>query len=95
MPALTNTEMLACKVMLAAAHHNVALDEMRRAMRRERIPEQTWQPLWEVMGLMMLIEGDGSDPRVTFTENVVAFIPPPKRAPAHRFIGTASEGNAA
>ena len=47
MLALTGTEMLACKVMLAAAHHNVALDEMRRAMQRERIPERTWQPLWE------------------------------------------------
>jgi hypothetical protein len=82
MLALSDTEMLACKVLLAAAHCRIPVEDMRREMRCERIPEQTWRPLWEILGLMVLVDDHDSE-FVTFTENVVAFIPRSKPSRRH------------
>ena len=61
MLALSDTEMLACKVLLAAAHCRIPVEDMRREMRCERIPEQTWRPLWEILGLMVLVDDHDSE----------------------------------
>src|SRR5262245_20988226 len=52
-------------------------DSMRKQMRREGIPEQTWRFLYEKCGLKVLISGEGDDAEqyVYPPDNVLPFAP--------------------
>jgi hypothetical protein len=75
---LTNLEFRACQILLAAARAGADYDEMIWEMRREGIQEPVWLPLYQKIGLMVLVNGEGEDAeRYVFApDNLLPFASP-------------------
>ncbi len=75
---LTDFEFRACQILLEAAHAGADYDNMMRAMRRESIPERTWKPLYQELGLLVLVNGEGEDAEryVYAPDNLLPFASP-------------------
>jgi len=75
--SLTELELRACHLILAAARRGTLFDDMKKQMRREGIAEQTWRFLYEKCGLKVLVsrEGDDAERYVYPPENILPFAP--------------------
>jgi hypothetical protein len=75
--SLTELELRACHLILAAARREAPFDEMGKQMRREGIPEQTGRLLYEKCGVKVLISGkrDNAERYVYAPDNLLPFAP--------------------